>query len=112
MNAAEQVGEFWGRHVMAQLAGVDAHLLNDESYLRQLLETAVNQAKATLLDMRSHRFHPHGVTVAAILSESHAAVHTYPRAGRLLCGCVHLRTSDPPRGRRAGDPPSSAPGGA
>ncbi|WP_220039945.1 adenosylmethionine decarboxylase [Nonomuraea aridisoli] len=74
-------GAFQGRHVLGEIYGVDPGLLNDEERLCALLREALTEAKATVLDVRSHHFAPQGVTVMALLAESHASCHTYPEYG-------------------------------
>jgi S-adenosylmethionine decarboxylase len=41
-------------------------------------------ANATVQSVVSKRFEPQGVTVLALLSESHASVHTYPEIGAMF----------------------------
>ncbi|RCG21156.1 adenosylmethionine decarboxylase [Sphaerisporangium album] len=81
MSALAPIGEFHGRHVVAQLAGVEGALLDDVVYLEQALHMAAVEAGAKVRQVVSERFEPHGVTVVAILSESHATLHTYPEIG-------------------------------
>lgn len=52
--------------------------LDDEPGLRCLLERLTERAGLTLLDLASRRFQPQGVTVFAVLAESHASIHTWP----------------------------------
>jgi S-adenosylmethionine decarboxylase len=79
-----EVGRFTGRHVLAELHGVDPALLDDPVRLGELLRAAVTQAGATVLDVVAQRFAPQGATVIALLAESHASVHTYPEHGSLF----------------------------
>ncbi len=76
--------DFAGRHVLAELHGVDADVLNDPRRLSELLTAAVTEAGATVCDVVAKQFEPHGVTVVAVLAESHATVHTYPELGSLF----------------------------
>ncbi|MFB9909563.1 adenosylmethionine decarboxylase [Allokutzneria oryzae] len=78
------VGLFTGQHVLAELDGIDAALLDDELFLRRTLEHVLDQAGATVCDVVSKQFDPQGVTVLALLSESHASIHTYPEIGALF----------------------------
>jgi spermidine synthase len=71
---------FAGRHVLAELRGVDAALLGDEHAVADTLRRALDAGGATVLDVVAHRFAPQGVTVLALLAESHASVHAYPEA--------------------------------
>ncbi|WP_166462865.1 adenosylmethionine decarboxylase [Amycolatopsis acidicola] len=76
-----EVGAFAGRHVLAELDGIAANLLDDPAFLQETLATAVTEAGATVCEVVAHRFAPHGVTVLALLAESHASIHTYPEIG-------------------------------
>jgi len=80
----EPVGLFAGQHVLAELEGVSAELLDDEQFLRHALGEALTQADATVLEVISKQFDPQGVTVLALLSESHASIHTYPEVGSVF----------------------------
>ena len=42
---------------------------------------AINKTKLTLLDISAHKFQPQGVTIVALLSESHISIHTWPENG-------------------------------
>jgi spermidine synthase len=73
---------FSGRHVLAELGGAPAGTLDDEPALRAALTGALLDAGATVLQVVSHRFDPGGVTVLAMLAESHASLHAWPERGR------------------------------
>ncbi|OXM64420.1 MULTISPECIES: adenosylmethionine decarboxylase [Amycolatopsis] len=81
---AREIGAFAGRHVLAELRGIDPGLLDDPAFLRDALRTAVTEAGATVREVVGHRFEPQGVTVLALLAESHASVHTYPEIGAVF----------------------------
>jgi spermidine synthase len=76
-----EVGAFAGRHVLAELGGIEAGSLDDPEFLREALRSAATEAGATVCEVMAHRFEPHGVTVLALLAESHASIHTYPELG-------------------------------
>jgi S-adenosylmethionine decarboxylase len=78
------VGGFVGRHVLAEFEGIDSALLDDVEFLLGTLRTALRRAGATVCDVVSKRFVPQGVTVVALLSESHASLHTYPELGSVF----------------------------
>lgn len=95
---AENVGEFAGRHVLAEFDQVAPRLLDDPEFLRGVLASALTDAGASVRELVAHRFHPQGVTVLALLAESHASVHTYPELGALFVDvftCGHR--ADPER---------------
>ncbi len=72
-----------GRHVYGSLYGIDKEKAWDEEYLRDLIQRAVEAAGATLLDLRSWRVEGEkgGISVVAIVLESHVALHTWPEYG-------------------------------
>lgn len=76
-----EIGTFSGTHVLAELEGIDPALLDDSEFLRETLRSTVTEAGAVVCDVIAHRFAPHGVTVLALLAESHASIHTYPELG-------------------------------
>ncbi|ALM87104.1 adenosylmethionine decarboxylase [Bordetella sp. N] len=68
-----------GRHVLADLHGVDPALLRDPDGLRDLLTGAALAAGAHVLGAHFHHFGGgEGVTGVVLLSESHITVHTWP----------------------------------
>lgn len=72
------VGAFRGKHVLAELHGVPADALDDAPRLAESLRIALTKAGATVCDVLTKAFEPQGVTVLALLAESHASIHTYP----------------------------------
>ncbi|CAA9572743.1 MAG: S-adenosylmethionine decarboxylase proenzyme, prokaryotic class 1B [uncultured Truepera sp.] len=75
---------FAGHHLLAELYGVVPSKLDDPELLAGALRRGVEQGGATLLHLEVRRFNPHGVTVLALLAESHASLHSYPEAGALF----------------------------
>jgi S-adenosylmethionine decarboxylase proenzyme len=84
MTDGTTVGVFAGHHVFAEFEGIDPALLDDVAFLRVTLERTLDQAGATVCDVVSKRFVPQGVTVLALLAESHASLHTYPEVGSVF----------------------------
>jgi S-adenosylmethionine decarboxylase len=84
LDSMQMVGLFAGQHVLAEFEGVDAGMLDDEEFLTRTLLDALSRANATVCDVVSKRFDPQGVTVLALLSESHASLHTYPEVGSVF----------------------------
>lgn len=75
---------FAGQHVLAEFEGIDPVPLDDVDFLAGTLRSALREAGATVCDVVSKHFVPQGVTVIALLSESHASLHTYPELGSVF----------------------------
>ncbi|WP_054814159.1 adenosylmethionine decarboxylase [Nocardia arizonensis] len=85
--------EFTGWHVLAEFGGVDATLCDDLERLESALRESLIAAGVTICDVVHKKFDPQGVTVLALLSESHASIHTYPESGDIFvdvftCGSI------------------------
>jgi S-adenosylmethionine decarboxylase proenzyme len=77
--------------------GIDLKLLNDSEYLIEHLKKGIEASGATLCSLQVKEFQPRGLTILALLAESHASIHTYPEYASLFfdvftCGdhCVPL----------------------
>ena len=68
------------KHLLLELYKCNYEKLNDESFLRCTLNRAAKLAKATVLNLISNKFEPHGVTAIALLAESHISIHTWPES--------------------------------
>ncbi len=76
--------EYWGQQVLCNMSGLCDVDLNDTDYLIGLLKKSVVAARATLVEVICHKFLPEGVTIMAVLKESHVAIHTYPEHDALF----------------------------
>ncbi len=70
--------------VIATLEGCPFAQLDDPRFVRRLLDEATAAGHLTTLQVHVHKFEPQGVTAAAVLSESHIAIHTWPEEGNLF----------------------------
>jgi S-adenosylmethionine decarboxylase len=70
-----------GRHLILDLYDCDPDILNDYGELQRLLEASLVMAKANILRIIGEKFEPQGVTLLALLAESHASIHTWPEIG-------------------------------
>ena len=68
------------KHLLLELYKCDREKLNDESFLRCILNRAAKLANATVLNLISNKFKPQGVTAIALLAESHISIHTWPES--------------------------------
>jgi S-adenosylmethionine decarboxylase len=83
-----------GRHILADLHGVEPPLLRDAPALEHLLREVARQAGAHVLGSHFHRFGDEGgITGVVLLAESHISVHTWPEsrfaaADIFMCGAA------------------------
>lgn len=70
-----------GKHCFTEVYGCPFELLDNEEFLKQQIIESLNKTSLTLLDISSHKFNPQGVTIVALLSESHISIHTWPEDG-------------------------------
>lgn len=70
--------------IVATLEGCAFEDLDDPVRVERALREAVAAGGFTLLHSHVHRFEPQGVTGAAVLSESHVALHSWPEHGVLF----------------------------
>jgi S-adenosylmethionine decarboxylase len=71
----------FGRHVLADIWGVDFNRINDIEFLKEHMYKAAEKSGATILAINYEVFIPYGVTILILLSESHLSIHTYPEKG-------------------------------
>ena len=76
----EQKSSHRSKHLLLELYRCDCEKLNDESFLRWILNRASKLANATVLNLMSNKFEPQGVTAIALLAESHISIHTWPES--------------------------------
>jgi S-adenosylmethionine decarboxylase len=70
-----------GKHVIADVWGANPAMLNDMALMTAVMNVALDRCGATVIQTMSHRFTPQGLTVLALLAESHFSIHTYPERG-------------------------------
>lgn len=87
-----------GVHLIVDLHG--AERLDDVDHIGATLRRCVTAARATLLHIHLHHFHPNGVSGVAVLAESHISIHTWPERDFaaidiFMCGACDPRRSLP-----------------
>jgi len=73
------MGRVVGKHVFGNLYEVDISVISDEERLREIVIKAIEEANAKLWEIKSWKFggEKGGVSVIALVMESHVAVHTW-----------------------------------
>ena len=67
-----------GRHIIAELYGVDKDLISKEEQVREIMDKVVKEAGIETVGGLYKQFNPHGVTGIVLISESHISIHTWP----------------------------------
>lgn len=75
---------FQGTHIFGEIYGVDPSLLRDSFFLKEHLSKGIDASGATLCGMQIKEFESGGITILALLAESHASIHSYPEYGSLF----------------------------
>ena len=84
-----------GKHYLLNLYGCEFGYLNNETYLRELLEIAAEASGATVIQTISKKFEPHGVTAVCLLSESHISIHSWPEKGQAAVDIFTCGNAEP-----------------
>lgn len=87
-----------GKHFLLNLYGCSFSLLDNEFFLRDLLERAAIISGATIIQTISSKFEPQGCTIICLLSESHISIHTWPEQGTAAVDCYTCGDSNPRKG--------------
>ncbi len=79
MEESERSGRVVGKHVYGNLYDVDLSVAGDEEKLKKVVAEAAELGNMRLWDLKSWRFggDKGGVSVIALVVESHIAVHTW-----------------------------------
>lgn len=75
-----------GKHILAEFKYKDNKLLNDGKKLEKcLVEVAIKNGFS--VKTKLHKFTPYGLTIIAVLGESHIILHTYPEYNHVSLDC-------------------------
>ena len=67
-----------GRHIIAELYGVDKGLISYEDKVKEILEEVTEKARFNKIGSMYKQFQPYGVTGVILVEESHVSIHTWP----------------------------------
>ena len=67
-----------GRHIIAELYGVDPNLIAYEEQVKKILEDISERVGFTKVGSMYKQFSPWGVTGVILIEESHISIHTWP----------------------------------
>jgi S-adenosylmethionine decarboxylase len=70
-----------GTHLLLELKECNPRFLDDIHYIREAMIGAADEAGATIVGEKFHKFNPIGVTGIIAIAESHLCIHTWPEHG-------------------------------
>lgn len=84
-----------GRHLILEVYDVPFEILNNCQKLTDVLRTGIERSQMTILNIFSHCFTPHGVTIIFALEESHVSIHTFPELNSLTADAYTCGNGNP-----------------
>lgn len=70
-----------GCHILLELSGCPAPLLDDVAAVERELVQAAREAGARVVNAVFHAFAPQGISGVVVIAESHVTIHTWPEHG-------------------------------
>lgn len=67
-----------GTHLLVNMHGCPAHVLERADIVLKLLNQIVKEAELSKIGENSYQFEPVGATCVILLAESHISIHTWP----------------------------------
>lgn len=67
-----------GTHLLLELKDCNSKILSDLNKVQEILVSAAQQAKATIVEVSFHKFSPFGISGMVVIAESHLSIHTWP----------------------------------
>lgn len=92
-----------GIQILAELHNCDPTLLNDVNVLQDLICSSIAANGFNLVRVTGHQFKPAGVTIVAIISESHVCLHTFPESRHVSLDVFHCGSDEKPLVRFLGE---------
>jgi S-adenosylmethionine decarboxylase proenzyme len=78
MEKSQQPGKLLGRHAIIDLSGCDSEIIKNYTLVKDILISAAEVAKVTVIGIIDRHFAPQGYTAVLLLEESHLSIHTWP----------------------------------
>lgn len=70
-----------GTHLLLELRDCNPKTLGSLEFVKNAMQNAALEAKATIVEVAFHEFSPFGVSGMVVIAESHLAIHTWPEYG-------------------------------
>ena len=71
---------FSGTHIVCDLYGTTEFLCSNANNCKHIVENAINEANAHVIETILYTFDSGGFTLVSLLKESHVSIHTYPES--------------------------------
>lgn len=68
-----------GRHLTTDMYGCNRDHLTDLEFIKSAMLTAIKEAGLSVIDIIDHQTEPQGLTIIALLDQSHMSIHTFPQ---------------------------------
>ncbi len=78
VDAKEEQYKFTGTHILGDLYGISNDKLESIDFLEKIVSDGIMKANASCHGIQVKKFNTGGITLIALLSESHVSIHTYP----------------------------------
>ncbi|MBN2090419.1 adenosylmethionine decarboxylase [candidate division KSB1 bacterium] len=78
-----------GVQIVAELFDCLSERIDDEEFLTKILKEGILKSGLSLVETHCHHFEPYGITLIAIIKESHVAIHTYPESNHVSVDIFH-----------------------
>ena len=75
--SGEEIHEFVGKEVSADLYGINSKKLNDVEFLKKICEEAAKESGMTVVGTFVQKYEPQGYDIFVALAESNITIHTY-----------------------------------
>jgi S-adenosylmethionine decarboxylase proenzyme len=84
-----------GKHMICDIKGIkNILLLHSLNNMLSLLDTICKKYDFSILEKVEHRFHPEGISILYLLSESHLSIHTFPEKSYIAFDLYTCRQYD------------------
>ena len=75
--------KYVGVHYIIDIDNADAKLLHNNEAMIKVCDETLRRANVTIVNKAVHTFHPQGLTLLYLLTESHFSLHTWPEQRKL-----------------------------
>ena len=69
------------RHLILELWGCNEEVIDSERTIKDILKECTYVSGDTLIDIKTHKFEPQGLSAVAMLNSSFMSIHSWPEMG-------------------------------